>query len=194
VRLEDAFLYLIVAAEARPAQRLVGLCRGAIAGGADIIHLRGKAGDAGLRDVVAACRDEGALCVVADDAALAAAAGADGVHLDGADGAVGAARTVLGPSGLIGVSTRTLDGVRLALEVGADYVLHWGGVDAPAAFAAVGRGAGGFLYAAGIDSLETAGRVVAAGVCRLCVDAARLDENRITEETASYARLLGRSV
>lgn len=61
------------------------------------------------------------------DAALAFAAGAAGVHLaDGGDAApvgatVAAARALLGPAALIGVSAHDAAGLRRAGEAGADY-------------------------------------------------------------------------
>lgn len=194
MRLEDAFLCMVLTARDHPADWLVRLCRDAVAGGADIILLQGSHQEDMVRAVASACREEEALCVVADDAELAVASGASGVHLRAANGSVGIARTIMGVGGIVGVSSKTLDDTRLALEVGADYVVHEGGADSPSAFAAIGRGSGGFLYAGGIESVAVAERIVAAGVFRLCVDADRLNQERITEDMAEYARLLGRSV
>ena len=63
----------------------------------------------------------GRLFVVNDDVALAAACGADGVHLGQADGAVGEARAVLGADVLVGRTTRGGEALARAAAEGADY-------------------------------------------------------------------------
>lgn len=72
------------------------------------------------RALVACARPWGAAVLVHGDADLARAAGAAGVHLpDGGDPA--AARRILGPDALIGVSAHGVDGLRRADAGGADY-------------------------------------------------------------------------
>jgi thiamine-phosphate pyrophosphorylase len=69
------------------------------------------------------CSDAGVPLIINDDASLAAAVGADGVHLGEHDGAVAAARARLGQDALIGVSC--YDDLRRALDgaaQGADYI------------------------------------------------------------------------
>ena len=100
----------------------------AAAAGAGIIQLREKTSR--LRDrlelakaLVRAAHAGGAKLVINDDAELAAAIGADGVHLGREDGGVEAARALLGPAAIIGVSC--YGDIKLALrmqEAGADYV------------------------------------------------------------------------
>jgi thiamine-phosphate pyrophosphorylase len=100
----------------------------AIAGGAAAVQYRAKIADAATRreqaealSRIAAAR--GALFIVNDDPALAAAVGADGVHLGEDDGGVDAARRVLGPDAIVGVSC--YDDFALgeaAAAAGADYV------------------------------------------------------------------------
>lgn len=71
----------------------------------------------------ALCSSAGVPLIVNDDAALAAAVGADGVHLGEHDGAIATARALLGNDAIIGVSC--YDDAHLALEAaaqGADYV------------------------------------------------------------------------
>jgi thiamine-phosphate pyrophosphorylase len=71
----------------------------------------------------ALCSDAGIPLIINDDAALAAAVGADGVHLGEHDGAVAAARALLGQDAIIGVSC--YDDLRRAFDAaaqGADYV------------------------------------------------------------------------
>jgi len=74
----------------------------------------------GLR---ALCSDAGVPLIVNDDAALAAAVGADGVHLGEHDGAIATARALLGNDAIIGVSCYD-DAQRAtaAAAQGADYV------------------------------------------------------------------------
>ena len=194
MRLEDALLYLVLDTGTAGDADVAGLAERAIAGGADVIQLRGMGDEDAVRRVLDVCRREDALAVVAGDAGLAAEVGADGVHLDSQDGSVGVAKTIMGADGMLGVTTRTLNEARLALEVGADYLLHYAGGRCVADFAAIGRGGGGYLYAAGIDTADIARHVVEGGVFRLCVESTALEMGNLTEEVAVYARVLGREV
>ena len=73
-----------------------------------------------LRD---ACARRGVPFIVNDDAALAADVGADGVHLGEHDGAIAAARALLGNKAIIGVSCYDdLTLARTAVAQGADYL------------------------------------------------------------------------
>ncbi len=108
--------------------RLVECVSAALAGGAAAVQYRNKTADAALRRVQAAALARvhavrGGLYIVNDDAALAAAVGADGVHLGDEDVGVTAARELLGPDRLIGVSCYD-DYARAetAVAAGADYV------------------------------------------------------------------------
>jgi thiamine-phosphate pyrophosphorylase len=98
-----------------------------VAGGARLLQLRLK--DASTRELLAAARAvralttrAGALLLVNDRPDVALAAHADGVHLGQDDLPVAAARTVLGPGALIGVSTHDVEQARTAAADGADYV------------------------------------------------------------------------
>lgn len=62
------------------------------------------------------------LCIVNDRADIAAAAGADGVHLGQDDLPVRAARSIVGPRRLVGVSTHELVQARQAVLDGANYL------------------------------------------------------------------------
>jgi thiamine-phosphate pyrophosphorylase len=100
----------------------------AAAAGAGIIQLREKA--SALRDrlelakeAVRAAHAHGARFVINDDPELAAAIGADGVHIGRDDASVAEARALLGPKAIVGVSC--YGDIDLALRVqkaGADYV------------------------------------------------------------------------
>ncbi len=98
-----------------------------LAGGARLLQLRLK--DASSRELLAAARAvrvqttrAGALLLVNDRPDVALAAHADGVHLGQDDLPVAAARAVLGPGPLVGVSTHDVAQARAAAGDGADYV------------------------------------------------------------------------
>jgi thiamine-phosphate pyrophosphorylase len=108
-------------------QQPVALATALIAGGARCLQLRWK--PAAARDVLDAARAirplahaAGALFLVNDRPDLAVLAGADGVHLGQDDLPVGAARRVLGPGRIVGLSTHDPEQARRAAEAGADYV------------------------------------------------------------------------
>jgi thiamine-phosphate pyrophosphorylase len=100
----------------------------AIRGGATVVQYRNKRADAALRLAQAsalarlpAMRD--AWLIVNDDAAVAAAVGADGVHLGEGDAAIDAARAIVGRDRVIGISCYDdLTRARVAVAAGADYV------------------------------------------------------------------------
>jgi thiamine-phosphate pyrophosphorylase len=102
--------------------------RQALAGGARMVQYRNKSADAALRleqgaAVLALCRAANVPLIVNDDADLAEALGADGLHLGRADVPVAAARARLGQGRVLGASCYD----RLALacaarDAGADYV------------------------------------------------------------------------
>ena len=98
-----------------------------LAGGARLVQLRWKGASA--RELLAAARAirplaraASALFLVNDRPDVARAAEADGVHLGQDDLPVPAARRVLGPGRLIGVSTHDLDQARAAEAADADYI------------------------------------------------------------------------
>lgn len=73
------------------------------------------------RELLALCHQVGARLVVNDDPSVAAAIGADGVHLGQLDGPVDAARRLLRPGAVVGRSTGDLAALALAVAE-ADYV------------------------------------------------------------------------
>ena len=99
----------------------------AIDGGAGIVQLREKHldHDAFLNEAqrfVALCREKGVISIINDAVDIAAAVGADGVHVGQSDLAAGRAREVLGPDKLIGVSAHTVEEALAAQAAGADYL------------------------------------------------------------------------
>jgi thiamine-phosphate pyrophosphorylase len=108
--------------------RLLNQVEQALRGGARILQYRNKSAYADLRQQQASALRElthrfDTTFIVNDDAALAAAVGADGVHIGGGDGSVATARKLLGKDGIIGVSCYNRPPLaQEALRQGADYV------------------------------------------------------------------------
>ncbi len=111
------------------------LCRGewldvamaALTGGADVIQLREKMLPdrellARAKRLVELTRRHDALLIVNDRADIARLADADGVHLGQDDLPVQAARHLLGPAGLVGKSTHSVDEATSAWHEGPDYI------------------------------------------------------------------------
>lgn len=103
------------------------LTQAVIEGGAGLIQLREKEGDTRqlvetAREMQQVCRKYGALFVVNDRVDVAAAAGADGVHLGQDDLSFAMARAILGPEKIIGISVDNLAQAELAVAAGADYL------------------------------------------------------------------------
>ena len=99
----------------------------AIDGGAGIVQLREKHLDHNAfleeaRRFVALCREKGVISIINDAVDIAAAVGADGVHVGQSDLAAGRAREVLGPDKLIGVSAHSVEEALAAQAAGADYL------------------------------------------------------------------------
>jgi thiamine-phosphate pyrophosphorylase len=106
----------------------VELAEAFLRGGARLLQLRLKPPWT-TRDMLAAAarirvlaRAADALFVVNDRPDVARAVGADGVHLGQDDLPVAAARSVLGPGYLIGVSTHDLAQVQAAIDDQVDYI------------------------------------------------------------------------
>jgi thiamine-phosphate pyrophosphorylase len=98
-----------------------------IAGGADLLQLRAKGNDmAEIRDVakeiLPICRAAGVPFIINDYPRLAAELDADGVHIGQDDGALAAAREIVGSGKIIGRSTHSFAQARAALDEGFDYI------------------------------------------------------------------------
>lgn len=105
-------LYLVTDPDLCGARGVVQTAVAALRGGATMVQLRDKsASDADLTALAVALRRAmapfGAPLIVNDRVAVAAASGADGVHLGQTDGSAAAARALLGPGAIIGVSVNT---------------------------------------------------------------------------------------
>ncbi|HEX7261803.1 MAG TPA: thiamine phosphate synthase [Luteolibacter sp.] len=129
-----ARLYCILDLGYVPESRAEEVTSSLLAGGADLLQLRAKGHDlATIRRVgeklLPLCRAAGVPFILNDYPALAAAIGADGVHVGQDDGPLAEARalvhsTLRPPSSafLIGRSTHSLDQARAALAEGFDYI------------------------------------------------------------------------
>ncbi len=120
-------LYAIASLPDPHGRRLADVVRAMLEGGVRVLQLRWKG--APSADLVAVARElrdltsaRGALFFVNDRADVAAAVGADGVHLGQEDLPIEAARRILGRRARIGVSTHDLDQARAAERAGADYI------------------------------------------------------------------------
>lgn len=108
--------------------RLSVLVEMALEGGVRLVQYRNKLAPPPLRRAQAAellriCRAFGASLIVNDDTQLAVEIGADGVHLGRDDDDPAAAREVLGPGRILGVSCYgDLDRAEAAARAGADYL------------------------------------------------------------------------
>lgn len=119
-------LYPIV--DAAPGRDVVALADAILAGGAKFLQLRAKDAPTGAlvelaRALKARTDRAGALLIINDRTDVARLIDAAGVHLGQDDLSAAAARTILGPDMLIGLSTHSLDQVDAAVRAGAiDYL------------------------------------------------------------------------
>ncbi len=121
-------LYAITDTQLIPAGQLSNCVAQAIAGGASVIQYRNKqtadpARHQGAAALTTLCRQHHIPLIINDDAELAAAVGASGVHLGQSDASIQQARQQLGPHAIIGVSCyNDLERAIAAVAAGADYV------------------------------------------------------------------------
>ena len=123
----DPSLYVVLDRTAARGRDLVDLLALALAGGSRMIQLRDKEWPSGrllplAERLRAACAAAGATFIVTDRVDLALAVGADGVHLGQDDLPARAARPLLRPGMIMGISTHSLEQARAAQAEGADYV------------------------------------------------------------------------
>ena len=121
-------LYAITDPTLTPGERLLPACEAALRGGARLLQYRDKTAspaerEARARTLLALCEAHDAVFLINDDAALAARVGAHGVHLGQSDGAVSAARALLGERAIIGVTCHNqIMLAETAAQEGASYV------------------------------------------------------------------------
>ncbi len=120
-------LYALCDDGIRPELCLVLKAQALIRAGVRVLQLRIK--QMGPRDALsriraisALCREANALCLVNDRVDLALLGGAHGVHVGDEDVPAEAARVILGPHAVVGVTVRDLAGAVAARASGAQYV------------------------------------------------------------------------
>lgn len=121
-------LYAITNGQSTPARSLKDRVEQALSGGASIIQYRDKSADPVKRRqeataLLACCRQHNVPLIINDDIELAAAVGADGVHLGQDDAQIATARARLDGGSIIGVSCYDqLSRAKTAQDQGANYV------------------------------------------------------------------------
>lgn len=204
-RLADARLYLCTDARERQGD-LPRFLDDVLGGGVDILQLRQKGLEAGqelryLEVFQRACARHGALLAVNDRADVAYAAGADVLHLGQDDLPIAAARQIVGPDLLIGLSSHAEPQTRAAsTEPAADYFCAGPVWQTPTKAGRPATGLGLLAYAAGLATARPwfaiggidEGRldqVLAAGATRIVVVRAITEA---AEPGAAAARLAAR--
>ena len=175
-----------------------------LAGGADLLQLRAKGHhleliEAVARRILPLCQAAAVPFILNDHPALAAALGADGVHLGQDDGSLTEARVLTGGEMLVGRSTHSLAQARAALAEGFDYIGFGPLFPTPtkAGRAAIGlddiaameRDVGGRIPAFCIGGIHPGNlaRVLAAGARRVVMVSALLQAPDIQAATRAVA-------
>lgn len=120
-------LYVIIDPDACAGREPVDVARLALEGGAAVLQWRDKRRDKGdqladARAIRELCRETGALFIANDHVDLALTVDADGVHLGQRDLPVTAARAIVSPKFIVGVSTNNAEEARQAQAGGATYI------------------------------------------------------------------------
>lgn len=191
--------------------RLSALVQAALDGGVPFVQYRNKTAPPPLCRAQAAemlriCRAAGARLIINDDVALAVEIGADGAHVgrgDAPGGSLVAARALLGPGRILGVSC--YDELALAEEAaraGADYVAFGSvfpsrtkpeAVHAPLELLGKARRLGLPVAAIGGINLDNAPRVIAAGADMLAVVSDVFDAMDIRARVEAYINLFAQT-
>lgn len=120
-------LYVITDEKLSGGKSHVEIARQAIEGGADVIQLRDKSSPGkyiydAAREIRILTSQAGIPFIVNDRLDIAMAVDADGVHLGQDDIPASAARRIIPPGKIIGVSAASEDEIDRALKDGADYI------------------------------------------------------------------------
>ena len=181
----DWRVYVITDAHRSRGRSHLAIADAAVRGGATAVQLRMKDEPArviaetanAVRDL---CRAAGVALNLNDRVDLALACGADGVHVGQDDLPAEAARRLLGPGPLLGVSTATAEEAAAAEVAGADY-LGVGAIYAtatkadagaplgPGRIPAIRRASGLPIVAIGGITLENAAEAIRAGAAGVAV-------------------------
>ncbi len=204
LRFADVRLYVLIT-EALCSGDWLATAAAAIDGGADCVQLREKhLPDTELLDrakrLANLCHERRVLCIINDRADVAVAAGADGVHLGQDDLPVAAARRLVGPDRLIGLSTHTDAQVAAAIELSPDYIAVGPMFDSPTkpqthlagppTLASAGALTSLPLVAIGGIDAQNVADVIAAGGRRVCVCGAVIAQPDVAEAARRIRRQL----
>lgn len=125
----DLFLYAVTDSKMnlKWGRSITDAVKAAVEGGATMIQLREKEADTrdfveGAKACLKICRIHGIPLLINDRVDVALASDADGVHVGQSDMPASAARALLGPQKIIGVSCKTPEQAQQAYLDGADYI------------------------------------------------------------------------
>lgn len=126
-RKEDLLLYAVTDRSWLNGETLYAQVEKALKGGVTFVQLREKALDEQAfleeaKEIQKLCAQYHVPFVINDNVEIAAAIGADGVHVGQSDMEAGDVRRRLGPDKIIGVSAQTAEQALRAQEHGADYL------------------------------------------------------------------------
>lgn len=127
MRLEGCRLYGILDLGYVARAEAVRVAREMIAGGVDVLQLRAKRETVTqinvlARELRAITTPANVPLIINDYAQIARDVGADGVHVGQDDLSIAEVRKILGPYGLVGKSTHSLEQAAAAQNEGADYI------------------------------------------------------------------------
>jgi|688.fasta_scaffold26035_2 thiamine-phosphate pyrophosphorylase len=126
IRFPNHGLYVITRDDPRQRDSMLRAVDSAIRGGAAVVQYRAKHPTNAIGEATALmelCRRASIPLIINDDVALAAAVGADGVHLGRDDDSIVSARHRLGHDAIVGVSCYDdIHRAEQAVEMGASYV------------------------------------------------------------------------
>lgn len=204
-KLFDVRLCLVTDRRFLGERSLVKVVEEAIRGGVDMIQLREKGMEARpwlelAGQLARLCRKNKVFFIVNDRVDIAAASGADGVHLGQDDFPVAAARKFLGRNKIIGKSTHSIDQARAALKEEVDYLavgpIFWTDtktIDRPVGPQLVGqvrRLTRKPILAIGGIKPENAASVIAAGATGVAVVSALMAAPDMQEAAGRLRRVL----
>jgi len=207
-RLEDARLYLMLIGSVLRERDHESSLRAALDGGIDMVQLREKEMTDreffGLVELLRRiCEEYGVICLVNDRPQIARAVDADGVHIGNDDLPPQAARRVVGPGKIVGVTAHSLEEALAGQEGGADY-LGFGTMFPTSTkvgltirgreeYARLGDQIDLPIFAVGGINLENLSELLEIGIRRVAVASAILQADDIAAAAAEFKeRLSGR--
>jgi len=151
-KFDSVRLYVLAGADERVSdEEVLETVRQCCMGGADCVQLRAK----GISDrrflelakrTVEICREAGVVSIVNDRADIAAAAGADGVHLGRDDLDITSAKGLMSRPMIVGATTHNDGELEEAISAGADYVGIGPAFESATKPGLKGEGVGGLEY------------------------------------------------